>query len=235
MKQLLTQAIILSRTDYGEADRIITMLTPEQGKLRLLAKGVRRVKSKLAGGIELFSVSTITYMQGRSEQGLGTLISTRLNKHYPHIVEDLDRTMFGYELIKQLHRLTEDQAESEYFDLLHQAFEALDDASVPLPVVRFWFQAQLLRLGGHAPNLHTDAGGGKLEAGQTYDFSFDDMCFSPRPRGGRFTADHIKFLRLAFAAAPPKTLAQVQGSGDLLHAIAPLATTMVQTHIGVNL
>ena len=57
MKQLVTEVIILARTDYGEADRILTVLSPEYGKLRLLAKGVRRVKSKLAGGIELFSVS----------------------------------------------------------------------------------------------------------------------------------------------------------------------------------
>src|SRR2546430_6710542 len=99
MKQLVTPAIILARIDYGEADRIITMLTPGHGKLRLLAKGVRRVRSKLAGGIELFSVSTITFIQGRSE--LGTLVSTRLQQYYSHIVQDLDRTMAGYELIKQ--------------------------------------------------------------------------------------------------------------------------------------
>ena len=41
MKQLVSQAVVLSRTDYGEADRILTLLTPDQGKLRLLAKGVR--------------------------------------------------------------------------------------------------------------------------------------------------------------------------------------------------
>jgi DNA repair protein RecO len=235
MKQLVTEAIILSRTDYGEADRIITMLTPEQGKVRVLAKGVRRVKSKLAGGIELFSVSTITHMQGRSEQGLGTLISTRLNKHYPHIVDDLDRTMLGYDLIKQLHKLTEDQAGPEYFRLLQQSFEALDDASVPLPVVRAWFQAELLRHGGHAPNLHTDAAGSKLEAGQTYDFSLEDMCFSPRPQGGRFTADHIKFLRLAFAGTTPHILAQVQGAAQLLKPLAPLITSMTREHVGINM
>lgn len=48
--QQVTDAIILTRTDYGEADRIITLLTPGHGKLRLIAKGVRRIRSKLAGG-----------------------------------------------------------------------------------------------------------------------------------------------------------------------------------------
>ena len=60
-----TSAIILKRVDYGEADRILTLLTPDHGKLSLMAKGVRKIKSKLAGGIELFSISTITFAEGR--------------------------------------------------------------------------------------------------------------------------------------------------------------------------
>src|SRR5688572_21914665 len=104
MNQTVTEAIVLSRTDYGEADRILTLLTPDHGKLRLIAKGVRRVKSKLAGGIELFSITSITYIKGRGD--IGTLVSTRLAKYYDQIVKDLDRTMLGYDLIKQLNRVT---------------------------------------------------------------------------------------------------------------------------------
>ena len=230
MKQVVTQAIVLGRTDYGEADRILTLLTPDQGKLRLLAKGVRRVKSKLAGGIELFSVSTITFVRGRGE--IGTLVSTRLVKYCGHIVEDLDRTMLGYELIKQLNKITEDEPGEEYFDLLKQAFEALDDASIQLPFVRFWFSAQLLRLGGHTPNLQTDAGGQKLAQDQNYTFGAEDMCFAPSERG-RYGASHIKFLRLSFAGHPPKTLAQVQGGTALADELLPLVATMLQTHLRI--
>src|SRR4051812_43718179 len=102
MKQILTSGIVLKRTNYGEADRIITFLTPDHGKIRLIAKGVRRVKSKLAGGIELFSVSHLTYIEGKRE--IGTLISTRLEKHYGDIVKDIDRVQLGYELIKLLDK-----------------------------------------------------------------------------------------------------------------------------------
>ena len=56
---LRTQAIILRRTNYGESDRILTLLTPE-GKFSVLARGARKEKSRLAGGIELFSVSDVT-------------------------------------------------------------------------------------------------------------------------------------------------------------------------------
>lgn len=220
MKQLVTTAIILSRTDFGEADRILTVLTPEYGKLRLLAKGVRRVKSKLAGGIELFSISTVTFVKGRGE--IGTLVSTRLDKHYAHIVEDLQRTMLGYDLIKKLNKVTEDEPESEYFELLHQTFEALDEATIPLPLIRFWFSAQIQRLGGHTPNLQTDEAGRKLVADQLYDFDFDRMTFVANPLSGRFSANHIKFLRLIFAGNSPRALLQVQGMGQLLGECMPL-------------
>lgn len=228
--QFVTEAIVLSRTDFGEADRILTLLTPQYGKLRLMAKGVRRVKSKLAGGIELFSVSTITFVKGRGD--IGTLVSTRLVKHHGRIVEDLDRTMLGYELIKQLNKITEDNPEPAYFELLQQAFEALDDPSVPVVLIRFWFSVQLLNLGGHSPNLQTDNSGKKLNPDLMYSFDFESMSLSPAGQNGRLGAGHIKFLRLSLAN-PPSVLAQIKGAGQLLDELAPLVTTMLQTHIRV--
>lgn len=230
MNQQVTQAIVLRRTDYGEADRILTLLTPDFGKLSLLAKGVRRARSKLAGGIELFSVSEITFIKGRGE--VGTLISTRLIKHYGHIVTDLDRTMAGYELIKRLHRVTEDEPEMEYFTLLADAFEALDDQSLPLPLISLWFEAQLLQLSGHAPNLYTDEQGKKLLPEQQYAFDADHMIFVSSGEG-RFGSDIIKFLRLAFAGNAPTVLAQVRGSDTFVSATAPLVNTMLTTYLRV--
>jgi DNA repair protein RecO (recombination protein O) len=228
MKQLVTSAIILSRTDYGEADRIITLLTPQYGKLTLLAKGVRRVKSKLAGGIELFSVSEITFIKGRGE--VGTLVSTRLLKHYGGIVSNLERTMLGYDLIKRLHKATEDEPEEGYFDLLQEGFDALNTHDIPLDTIRLWFFAQLLRLNGHTPNLQTDNQGNKLAADQRYEFSYDNMTFIVSPEHGHFGAGHIKFLRLCFDGNSPHVLSRVAGSSELANTLLPLVQTMQAHH-----
>lgn len=226
--QQVTDAIILTRTDFGEADRIITLLTPDYGKLRLMAKGVRRVKSKLAGGIELFSVTDITFIKGRGD--IGTLVSARLRMHYGHIVRNLDRTMLGYDLIKQLHRATEDEPEPEYFNLLQQAFAALDDPAISLDLIKLWFGAQLLRLGGHTPNLQTELDGTRLVAGQAYEFSFDDSAFTARP-GAPYDADAIKFLRLIFSGNQPHVLAKIQGSTELALRCVSLVSFMRQQYI----
>jgi DNA repair protein RecO (recombination protein O) len=230
MNQLNTQAIVLSRTDFGEADRILTLLTPDYGKLRLMARGVRKVKSKLAGGIELFSVSHVTFIQGRGE--IGTLISARLDKHYGHIVENIERTMLGYELIKLLSRTTEDEPEAAYFDLLKQTFAALDDNTINLELIRLWFAMQLLAQAGHAPNLQTDDNNVKLASDTKYNFNFEAVAFTPA-NDGRFTASDIKFLRLGFGQHSPKTLQNVAGIAVLIITVTPLVQTMLQTHVRV--
>lgn len=228
MNQVVTTAIILSRIDYGEADRILTLLTPDHGKLRLMAKGVRRVKSKMAGGIELFSVSNIGFIKGRGD--MGTLVSTRLVKHYGNIVSDIDRTMLGYNLIKKLNKITEDHTEAEYFNLMQQAFDALDNLSLSLELIQLWFNARLLMLGGHTPNLQTDTSGNKLLSSQTYAFDFDTMCPRAQP-GGHITAHQIKFLRLVFAGHTAAALGQVNTNQQLATQLTPLINTMLQTHL----
>jgi DNA repair protein RecO (recombination protein O) len=230
MRQLHTQGIVLSRTDFGEADRIITVLTPNAGKLRLMARGVRRVKSKLAGGIELFSVSDITYMPGKGE--IGTLVSSRLITHYGKIVSQIERVQLGYELIKQLNKATEDEPDEHYFGLLQQAFAALDDLTIDQQLIRTWVQAQLLRLGGHTPNLQTDTEGQKLVADAHYNFDFEAMTFTSHPQAP-FRADHIKTLRLLFNTHTPHALQQVQGIAATVTEISPLVNTMTTAYIRV--
>ncbi|MEO6760826.1 MAG: DNA repair protein RecO [Candidatus Saccharimonadales bacterium] len=231
MNQKQTTGIILRRTNYGEADRIITLLTPEAGKLTLMARGVRRIKSKLAGGIELFSISQISYLPGRGE--IGTLVSSRLIKYYDQIIKDIDRTMLGYELIKQLNKVTEDQPDPAYFDLMEQAFVALDDSSIDIGLIKLWFGAQLLRSDGFTPNLRTDKTGNKLQADGSYDFGFEETSFTENPEGN-FKADDIKFLRLLFNGNSPKVLQQVSGSAELTLAATPLVQSMLASHLRIS-
>lgn len=220
--------IVLARTNYGEADRIITFLTPDHGKVKGFAKGVRRTKSKLAGGIELFSVSELSFIIGKSE--INTVISTRLLKHYGNIVKDLGRTNLGYDFIKILNKATEEQPEEAYFNLLKQAFEALDDSGINSELINVWFNAKLLKLAGHSPNLRTRKTGEQLEAGEKYDFDFDAMAFQP---GKAYNSDQIKFLRLLFSGNSPQALQKVQQADALAAQVNGLIRPMLQAHIRI--
>lgn len=227
-RQHTTQAIVLARTDYGEADRIITVLTPHAGKLRLIAKGVRKVKSKLAGGIELFSISTITYIVGRKE--IGTLVSARLETHFGNIVSDIHRTMFAYDVLKQLHKATEDEPEPAYFAVLAQCLWGLDTLHIPMDVVRLWFMTQLIRLSGHVPNLHTTAQGDKLRPDAHFVFDPDVPGFAERD-DGQYSAAHIKLLRLAFSDYSLQRFVQVQQVSELSAQTMPVVRALYGTYI----
>jgi len=231
MKQFSDKAVILTRTDFGEADRIITFLTARHGKVKAIAKAVRKSKSKLAGGIELFSVSDITVIVGRGE--INTLISTRLVKHYANIVKDLARTQLAYEFIRLLNKNTETAAEFAYFKLIKTGFEALDDSSIDPELTALWFNMQLLKIAGHAPNLRSDSRGAKLKSSATYGFRLDDMHFAPQESAGDFTEHHIKFLRVGFAARGPRVLARVVEASKLAEATQPLIQTMLKSSLRV--
>lgn len=212
MKTIRTKAIVIHRTNYGEADRILQLLTPEHGKLSVMARGVRREKSKLAGGIELFATSDVTITSGKGD--LGILTGSRLVKFYGGIMHDYDRLTFAYEVLKQVSRAADAIDEPAFYDLLEQGFMYLEDSGIQLNFVRVWFWLQLGILLGHGLNLSTDDSGMKLVEDARYNFDESQTVFTYR-ENGRFTSDHIKLLRL-MSAQSPKVATKVQGAAELL-------------------
>lgn len=199
MQTFRTEAIILRRTNYGEADRILTLLTPERGKLSAIAKSVRKSKSKLAGGLELFATSDITITEGRSE--LGLITSARLVHFYGNILHDYDRLQLGYELTRLINRITETVTEPEFYMLLRDGFAYLDELAIDYRLVELWFRLQFATLLGRGLNLSIDGSGARLKVESAYMFDFQEMAFSEKPTGS-FTAEHIKLLRLATVKTP---------------------------------
>ena len=212
-KHVHSTGIILTRTDFREADRILTVLTPNAGKVSLLARGVRKSTSKLAGGIELFSVSQLTYIESRGS--MHTLTSSRLVTHYRQIVEDIDRTMAGYEMLKRINRLTEEAASEEYFKLINEAFKGLNTTTLPLNVVKAWYDAQLIKISGQQPNLREDATGKLLREEYTYDFSFEDMSFRVAQEGA-YGPGHIRLLRLLFGVDDPTMFSRIRDADQFM-------------------
>lgn len=199
MASIQTKAIVVHRTNYGEADRILNVITPDHGVLSVIAKGARREKSKLAGNIELFTLSDITIHEGRGN--MGTLTGARVDTYFMHILEDYARLQLGYEAIKQVKRVADIVPEPAFFSLLLECFRSLDDKKIPLKLVESWLWLQLAILLGVGLNLAIDNKGEKLRAGQQYDFDDNTNEFIAQDNG-RFTTDHIKLLRLLSAQSP---------------------------------
>ena len=107
-----TDACILKRIDYGEADRILTLFTPAHGKLNAIAKGARRTTSRLAGHIELF---TRTQLQLASGRDLAIITQGEVREPFPSLRTGLWHATSAYYLAELLDKFTE--AHSEHRDL----------------------------------------------------------------------------------------------------------------------
>lgn len=205
-----TKAIILRRTNYGEADRILTLLTP-LGKRSAIARGVRREKSRLAGGIELFAVSDMVLQRGRG--GLYIVTQARLDCFYRNILQDYDRLQFGYECIKLVERASRDIDAPEWFEVLQETLAGLGGAT-PLQLVQTWFYLHYAELTGYELSLVNDVAGQALDSQKHYMYDSIDRGLRLSEQG-EITADHIKFLRLA-ASKPLRVVAQVGGVEQVL-------------------
>jgi DNA repair protein RecO (recombination protein O) len=191
MNSLRTHSLVLRRTNYGEADRIVQLITPE-GKFGVMAKSVRKEKSKLAGGIELLVLADVTIQQGKGD--LGVLTSARVVKFYGEVLKDYDALKFVYEAQKTIARAAEQITSPELFEVLRGVLEALDTGS-DLDMVRAWVYLRHARVLGEELNLETDTSGAKLARNTRYFYDHGDQALA-RHDDGNITCDHIKLLRL---------------------------------------
>jgi DNA repair protein RecO len=193
MKQVKTDGIILHRVNYQDYDRILTVLSPDSGKINLIAKGVRRPTSKLAGSLELFATTHLNYILGRGE--INTLISARLIKYYPNITLDLDRTEWCFSVLKLINHSTEQSAGEDIYWLLESTLEALNDRSLKLELIKLWFSLHFLDVMGHRPNLSLEPAKDQVPSQQKFRFNLEKMAFA-QDDNGSFVPNHIKLLRL---------------------------------------
>lgn len=206
MKSLRSRAIVLRRTNFGEADRILDLLTPN-GRLSVMARGVRREKSKLAGGIELFAVCDVVVGEGKGE--LNVLTSARAVTFYRHILEDYDRMQFGYEILAQITRASASLDEPEWYDIAAEVLAALDVLSVPLSLIQTWFYVRIAQLLGEELGTVRDDEGKRLQSDKNYRYDTQEKSFAEDPNGV-ITSEHIKILRLV-AVKPLSVILQVGG------------------------
>jgi DNA repair protein RecO (recombination protein O) len=220
MNQIVTKGIVLRRINYGEADRIVTYITPDLGKISLMVKGVRRPKSKLAGSIELFGESQITLILGNGD--IGNLVSARLIKNYGEISKDLERTNFTYKIIQLINKNLEVASGSEFYELVKEAYDNVNDPSIDLRITQIWFGLNFLDIMGHQPQLAVKTLTGKID---NFDFSLETMEFIEHS-DGRYTRNDIKYLRLALTHKPI-FLSKIQSSDNTLQHLSLLLPIMM--------
>lgn len=145
------EAVVLRHSDWGEADRILTLYTRERGKVRAIAKGARKIRSRKAGHLEPFTRVTLQLAKGRD-----LLIVTQVDtlNAYLALGANLVKTGYASYAVELLDRFTyEDESENyAIFRLLTEILDRIATEPEPWLAIRY-YEVRLLDLLGFRPHL----------------------------------------------------------------------------------
>jgi len=121
-------ALVLRTTDWSETSRIATLWTREFGKVRVLAKGGRRLKSNFESALDLLTVCSIVFLR-KSSGSLDLLTEAQVARRFPRLTADLSALYAGYYIAELLSDLSEDY--DPHPRLFDEALETLQDLGSP--------------------------------------------------------------------------------------------------------
>ncbi len=189
---------MLRRSDFGEADRLLTVFTPGRGKLKLIAKGARKPSSRKSGHVELFSHGQFLIAVGRE---LDIVTQAETLEPFLPLREDLLRTTYAYYFAELADAFTADRDENRpLFDLLRDGFGWLCTAG-DLPLAARYFELHLLSLVGYQPQLFVCPGCKELLRPEVNYFSaaegnvFCRRCGQNREGTAELSVNALKVLR----------------------------------------
>jgi DNA repair protein RecO (recombination protein O) len=167
------EAVVLRRRNWGEADRILTLFTPQRGKIRVRAAGVRKPSSRKAGHLELFHRADLFLARGRD---FDIVTQAETVEAFPRLREDLVRSAAASYCAELLDRVSPEESENAAaYRLLVRVLEELNRGGNPALALRC-YDVQLLECSGYRPELNKCTVGGET-------IRAEDQFFSPA-RGG---------------------------------------------------
>lgn len=212
-----TEAIVLHQRRLGEADRIVTLLTPHRGKIDVVAKGVLRTRSKMAGHLEPMTRVEVVLAHGRS---MDIVTQAQGVDAFPAIHDDLDRLSTAMYVLELADRFTVEHADAEgVFDLVHVALARIARGD-GLQVVTRTFELGLLDVTGFRPQMNAClACGDQVDAGRAAWSVLEGGVYCARCAEGRvgttpIDATVLRVLR-AFQSQPYEEAGRIRLTDEL--------------------
>ena len=231
MPTIKTRGIVIRKVNFGEADRILTILTSNRGKIRVVAKGVRRPRAKLAGWLDMFADNELELAEGRN---LDIVTSASSIQHLVSRDLTLQETGLMFYVCELVDKLLEETNEvAGVFPLLLETLTAISENKISLSIIKTYFEIKLLTILGFAPELYRCVVSGKeLEAQDELYFSHllggvfcegknqDD--FAPK-----ISKDGIKLLRL-LQKYPLEAISKIKVSDETIQEASILMSGFVE-------
>ena len=197
-----TRALVLKKEDRGEADRVFTVFSQDLGRVELFAKSIRAITSKLKGGIEIFSLAELEFIQGKTRK---TLIEASFEQKFSRIARTPEKLAMAMSACRAVDDFIKGQeADSRVWDLLAGFFSKLADETLQIPGQRlyYYFFWNFISALGYAPELFQCAICSEKLAQSGLGFSYKEggvvcaACVTAGRHATRINPDIVKVLRL---------------------------------------
>ena len=193
------QGIVLRSYPFGEADRVVVLLSPNSGKIRTVAKGIRKTKSRFGGRLEPFTHVDLVLYEGRN---LDTITQAAVIEPFPRLRASLDAVVAAGTMVEAADAVAqEDEASMRLFLLLHRGLRALEAGQIGADLITSYL-LKLANVVGVAPSLQVCASCGKVD--DLHRFSFGGggaICDTCRTDGAVRLRDGVTDYLAALARA----------------------------------
>jgi DNA repair protein RecO (recombination protein O) len=219
------EGVVLRTYRLGEADRIVVIVTKSQGKVRAVAKGVRRTSSKFGGRLEPLSHIAMQCWQGRE---LDTVTQVEVIDGFRAVREDLVRVAKAFTLLEVVDQVAQERlANPRLYEMLVRALRSLEASDSALLVPAFCLK--VLALEGSAPIVDSCASCGST--GELVAFDLLDggaLCKSCR-HGRALSPDALDLVRRVLSGGLLSALAEPEGPAAA--EVTDLATEAMEVHL----
>ena len=222
------RGIVLRTYKLGEADRIVSIITEQRGKVRAVAKGVRKTKSRFGGRLEPTGNLALQLYEGRE---LDIVTQAETVEPYRHIREDLDRLSKAIVLLEAVDHVAHEQSPAPHlYRMLAGALRELDKRDSPLLVPAFLLK--LLTAEGYGPEFDSCVvGGADDDALDLVAFDMDRhgaVCIEHR-RGVPVSTEAFAVMRAVLGGGLNDVLDVAEG--PVTHEVDALVGRMYEHHV----
>ncbi len=198
-----TKGFFLAKKERGESDYIFTVYTEDFGKLEVLGKAIRKIKSKLRSGAELFYLSEIEFIQGKTYK---TLTDALLIENFPNIRKDLEKLETVSSMCQTLQDFVSGEEKDDHvWNLLSEVMAELEKPGSRIfeaGLIYDYFFWNLVSILGYRPELYSCCLCQKKPVPEELFFSFEtggvlcSSCSGKAEDSLEIGADAVKIIRL---------------------------------------
>lgn len=223
-RNIQTKALVIKRTNYGEADRIVILIT-EYGQISAIAKGARKEKSKLAGGIEPFCLTSLNLIAGRGD--LYTITSAKPIVFYQNIMKDFRAIQLSSELLSLVKKMSLNIDSGIFMNLCEQFLAALNNG-IDMQLIEAWMLINLSQAIGEPINFSINANDKELCESKHYHWDKEIKALV-EDKQGEVGCNHIKLV-IFLADRSIKECARIKNFRDLMPPILAIARSLFEKY-----